>query len=149
MRPVNLNPSELRRLVIIVFQKSIVMKSLILFLYLQIVTEGANYYFVIFGKTRNMEKLLRKFIHSFYEKCLDSYQECKGSENLSYFHAKYVTCKFHGRFWQEIWYLWIKDKDIVTHSTASSVNSIIPPSALGMTRRILFTQWVRVTAEEP
>lgn len=39
-----------------------------------------------------MGKLLGKFIHSFYEKCLDSYQECKVLRFLSYFQANNLAC---------------------------------------------------------
>lgn len=64
-------------------------------------------------KNYKMEKSARK-IHYFYEKCLVSFEECKGSENLSYFQANNVVCKFHGRFWQETWYLRVREKDFIT-----------------------------------
>lgn len=48
------------------------MKVFILFVYLQVVPEGSNYYFIIFKKLGN-GKLLPKFIYCFYERCLGSY----------------------------------------------------------------------------
>lgn len=82
-----------------------------------------------------MKILLEKFIHSFYEKCLGPYQDCKGSKNLSNFQDNDLVRKFYGRFWQETRYSWIRDKDFIAYSTASGMNPIIPPSALRMTWR--------------
>lgn len=62
---INLNPSELKWPVIIFFQKSIVMKLLILFVYLQIVPEGANYYSIIFKKTKQNYKMEKKLLGKF------------------------------------------------------------------------------------
>lgn len=82
-----------------------------------------------------MENFLRKLIPFFYdEKCLGSYQECEGSEIFFLFSCQEFSLQqFHGRFWQEAWYSWIRDKDFITHSRARGINFIIPPSALGMT----------------
>lgn len=69
-----------------IFQKSIFLKLFILFVYLQVITEETNSYFITL-KIENENKMLGKLIHSFYEKCLGSCQECEGPENVSYFQA--------------------------------------------------------------
>lgn len=59
---------------------------IILFVYLQTITKGTDSYFIFFKKLENGKNA--RIINSFfYEKCLGSYQECEGSENLFYFQS--------------------------------------------------------------